>query len=87
MKLDVKAAAFSWAVLWGACVFSVALAHLFCGNYGQHFLEFLASIYPGYHATRSVPELLLVTAYALLDGLIGGAIFGWLYNRFVKPAA
>ncbi len=52
----------------------------------MHFLAFLASIYPGYHATRSIGEVLIVTLYALADGLIGGAVFAWLYNCFAKTA-
>lgn len=87
MKLDVKALALAWGILWGACVFLVALVNLCCGSYGQHFLEMLSSWYPGYHATRSIVELAIVTVYAVLDGLIGGAIFAWLYNRFVKSAS
>ncbi|HVU47719.1 MAG TPA: hypothetical protein VHD85_16430 [Terracidiphilus sp.] len=87
MKLDIKALALTFAILWGAAVLLVALINLCCGNYGQNFLEMLASWYPGYHATRNFVEVLIVTVYAIFDGLIGGAIFGWLYNRLVKPAA
>lgn len=86
MKLDVKALAIAWCILWGGCVLAVSLANLACG-YGQHFLNLLSSFYPGYQATRSLGEALLVTVYALADGLIGGAILGWLYNCFVKKPA
>ncbi len=65
-------------------VLVVALANLICGSYAQHFLELLASFYPGYHATRSIGEVVIVTLYAIADGLIGGAVFGWLYNRLAK---
>lgn len=87
MKLDLKAMALTWAILWGAAVFLVALVNLICGCYGQRFLEMLASGYPGYQATRSIVEVLIVTVYAFFDGLIGGAIFAWLYNRLAKPAS
>ncbi|MGA2205554.1 MAG: hypothetical protein ABSG10_02375 [Terracidiphilus sp.] len=87
MKFDVKAMALSWAILWGAAVFLVAFVNLICGSYGQHFLEMLSSGYPGYHATRNIVEILIVTIYAFFDGLIGGAIFGWLYNRLAKTAS
>ncbi len=87
MKLDIKALALACAILWGAAVFLVALVNLICGGYGEHFLELLASCYPGYHATRSIVEVLLVTVYAFFDGLIGGAFFAWLYNRLVKSAS
>lgn len=86
MKLNVKALAFAGAILWGGCVLLMGVANLIWGGYGGHFLEFLASFYPGYHAVRSGAEVLLVTLYALADGLIGGALFAWLYNAVAVKA-
>ena len=63
----------------GGC--AEGLANLICGGYGQHFLQTLSSFYPGYHATHSIGQVVIVTLYAMADGLIGGAVFGWLYNR------
>jgi len=83
MKFDIKAMALACAILWGAAVLLVGVANLICGNYGQQFLELLASFYPGYHATHSIVQVVIVTLYAIADGLIGGAVFGWLYNRLV----
>lgn len=87
MKFDVKALALAGAIMWGAIVLLMALVNLICGCYGQHFLEMLSSWYPGYHATRSIVEVLIVTVYAFFDGLIGGAVFGWLYNRLAQTAS
>ena len=87
MKIDTKALALACAILWGAAVFLVAMVYLICGCYGQHFLEMLSSWYPGYHATRSIVEVLVVTVYAFFDGLIGGAVLGWLYNRLARTAS
>ncbi len=86
MKFNVKALALACAILWGAAVLLVALANLICGAYGQHFLEMLSSCYPGYHAARTIVQVVIVTLYAIADGLIGGAIFGWLYNWLAKFA-
>ncbi|MGH9598437.1 MAG: hypothetical protein ACRD27_01125 [Terracidiphilus sp.] len=86
MKLNVKALAFAGAILWGGCVLLMGIANLIWAGYGVHFLEWLAAFYPGYHATRSFSQVVIVTLYALADGLIGGAIFAWLYNCFVKTA-
>ena len=86
MKLNVKALAFAGAILWGGCVFLMGIANLIWASYGVHFLNFLASFYPGYSATRSFGEVVIVTLYALADGLIGGAILAWLYNCFAKSA-
>lgn len=87
MKFDIKALALSCAVFWGAAVLMMGLANLIFPSYGQGFLEFLSSFYPGYHATHSIIQVVLVTLYATADGLIGGAIFAWLYNCFLKTAA
>lgn len=84
MKFSVKALALACAILWGVPVLLVALVNLGCSAYGQHFLEMLSSCYPGYHAARSVVQVVIVTLYAIADGLIGGAIFGWLYNWLAK---
>jgi hypothetical protein len=84
MKFNIKALAIACAILWGGCVFLVALVNLICGSYAQRFLELLASFYPGYHATHSIGQVALVTLYAIADGLIGGVVFGWLYNRVAK---
>lgn len=84
MKFDIKAIAITCAILWGGAVLVVGLINLICGSYGQHFLEMLSSFYPGYHAVRSIGEVIIVTVYAVVDGLIGGAIFGWLYNRLSR---
>ncbi len=84
MRFDVKALALSCAILWGAAVLLVALVNLANGTYGGHFLELLSSWYPGYHAARTVAQVAMVTLYAVVDGLIGGAILGWLYNSLAK---
>lgn len=84
MKFDIKAVALACAISWGGGVLLVGVANLICAGYGQNFLEMLASCYPGYHATRSIGEVAIVTLWAIADGLIGGFIFGWLYNRLAK---
>ena len=87
MKFDIKALALACAILWGGAILLVAVANLICGSYGQHFLEMLASFYPGYHAARSIAQVAIVTLYAVADGLIAGVVVGWLYNRLAKTGA
>ncbi|MGO9323498.1 MAG: hypothetical protein ACLP07_02970 [Terracidiphilus sp.] len=87
MKFNVKALALGCAILWGGAVLAVLLVNLGCTSYAQNFLELMASIYPGYHANHSVVQVLIGTLYATADGLIGGAAFGWLYNRIAKTAS
>jgi hypothetical protein len=45
----------------------------------------MSSVYPGYHATRSIAEVVVGTLYGAVDALIAGAVFAWLYNQFAKP--
>lgn len=87
MKLCVKSLALASGILWGVCVFFVGVANLIWSGYGVDFLHWLSSFYPGYNGGRSFGEVVIVTLYALLDGLAGGAIFAWLYNCFNKTKA
>jgi len=83
MRLGAKAMANAGAALWGLSVLAVGLVNLAQPNYGTAFLEGLASVYPGYHATASIGDVLVGTGYALLDGAVTGWLFAWLYNRVV----
>ena len=64
----------------------MGLTNLVWGGYGQQFLQIMSSVYHGYHATRSVAEVIVGTLYGIVDGLIGGAVFAWLYNQFAQPS-
>ncbi len=86
MKINVKALAVASAILWGLAMLGMGLANLIWSGYGQQFLQTVASVYPGYHATRSIAEVIVGTLYGAVDGLIGGAVFAWLYNQFAKPS-
>lgn len=80
MRFNVKALAITAGALWGACLFLVGLANLIWDGYGGGLLQLVASIYPGYHGAAGFGSVLVVTLYAVLDGAICGAVFGWLYN-------
>ena len=79
MKLNVKAFAFACSILWGLAIFLVTWwVILLDGAHGE--ITWLGHIYRGYNisATGSLIGLL----WGLVDGLIGGAVLAWLYNRF-----
>jgi hypothetical protein len=81
MKLNVRALAFSAALTCGIlAMLLTGLANLMWPSYGREFLQMMASVYPGYHATRSLGQVIIGTLYGLVDGAIGGAILAWLYN-------
>jgi len=87
MKLSIKSLALASGILWGVAMLGMGLANLIWANYGQLFLQMMASAYPGYHATRSIAEVIVGTLYGFVDGLIAGAVFAWLYNQFARPTA
>jgi hypothetical protein len=82
MRLSVKAFAIALGLIWGGGVACASLAHLAFPSYGSSFLELVSSIYPGFHAARSLGDALIGTIYALVDGATGGLMFAWLYNLF-----
>ncbi|MFZ0421078.1 MAG: hypothetical protein WAM04_23460 [Candidatus Sulfotelmatobacter sp.] len=86
MKINVKALAVASAILWGLAMLGMGVANLIWSGYGQQFLQTMASVYIGYHATRSIAEVIVGTLYGAVDGLVGGAVFAWLYNQFAKPS-
>lgn len=84
MKFNTKALALTSAILWGMAMLVTGLANLIWSNYGQGFLQTMSSVYPGYHATRTIAEVIVGTLYGVVDGLVGGAVFAWFYNQFAK---
>ena len=87
MRLSPKAFAITAAVLWGGCMFLTGLANLIYPTYGEHFLLTMSSVYPGYHATRTLADVLAGTGYGLVDGAIAGWLFAWLYNLIASKVA
>jgi len=80
MKLNPKALALTGGILWALATLLVGVPNLIWPGYGTEYLKFLASVYPGYHATGSVGDLVVGILYALVDGAVCGWFFGWLYN-------
>ena len=89
MTLSVRSLAIVSALLWGGGILFVGLVNLAAPSYGTAFLQCVSSIYPGFHDSRNLLDVLVGTGYALLDGAVGGALFGWLHNFFsggTRPA-
>ena len=81
MKLNTRAAALTFGLIWGGSVMAVAVTNIFRPQYGKRFLRMIASIYPGFHAEGTAKDALVGTAYAVADGAVGGVIVAALYNR------
>ena len=80
MRFSLKALAVVAALLWGGGVLFVGLVNLAAPSYGTMFLQCVSSVYPGFHNSRTFIDVLVGTAYALVDGAGAGLLFGWLYN-------
>lgn len=77
MKLNVRAFALTCALVWGLGLFCLTWwLILFEGATGEPTL--IGRIYRGY--SLSATGSLIGLAWAFVDGLIGGAVFAWVYN-------
>ena len=89
MRLNIRAFMLAFAILWATAVLLTGIANLFSSQYGTAFLQFMASIYPGYDASRTFGSVMVGTLYAVVDGAICGVAFAWLYNLLLvkgRPA-
>ena len=84
MKLDVKAMACTIGLAWGAAMLIAGVGGVISDGYGQAFLDAMASLYPGYHATSNFGDVIVGSLYGLVDGAVGGAAVAWLYNRLAS---
>ncbi len=78
MKLDIRAFALACGILWGAGIFLLTWWIIaFDGATGEATL--IGRLYRGY--TISAAGSFIGLVWGFFDGLIGGALFAWLYNR------
>lgn len=77
MKLSVRSFAFTCAIILGGGIFILTwwLIVLYRPS-GDTII--LSTIYPGYNV--SPLGSLIGLGYGIVDGLVCGAIFAWLYN-------
>jgi hypothetical protein len=87
MKLNIKALAMAFGLIWAAGILFVEVAHMIWPGYGAAFLQLIGSIYPGYRPGTGVGSVIVGTLYGLVDGGVGGACFAWLYNLCLPRTA
>lgn len=81
MQLNVRAFAVTCGLMWGfGLLFITWWIVLFEGATGA--VTLIGKVYRGYNLSLS--GSLIGFVWALIDGLIGGAIFAWLYNLIIK---
>ena len=80
MKLDVKACALAAGLIWGLGLFCLTWWIIaFDGSTRESTI--IGRLYRGYAITSIGSMIGMVWGFC--DGLIGGALFAWLYNRLV----
>ena len=81
MKLNIKAFALAFGLIWGLGLFCLTWWIIaFDGATGETTI--IGHVYRGFNISPMGSLIGLV--WALVDGTIGGAIFAWLYNSFVS---
>ena len=88
MKLNVKAFALTCGILWGIGLFVLTWwIIVFKGATGE--ITLIGRVYLGYSISPLGSIIGLV--WALVDGVVCGAVFAWLYNlvaaRLTAPKA
>lgn len=84
MKLSIVAMAIAAGLLWGGAILCVGLITLADPSYGVNFIQLTSSVYPWFHASRSIANVAIGTVDGLIDGAIAGLIFGLLYNALTS---
>jgi len=84
VQLSVRSFALTCGLFFAGTVAVVGGAGLGFPGYGRPVLDIFASLYPGYAADGTVADWLVGIAFALVDGIVGGGVFAWLYNRIAR---
>jgi hypothetical protein len=85
-SLSPRALAITAGFIWGACLLGVGGVHLLRPSYGVGFLDAMQSVYPGFHAARTMRDTLVGTGWGIVDGALGGFVFAWVYNLVAHVA-
>jgi hypothetical protein len=77
MKLDIKAFSLTCAIMWGIGL-PLVTWWVMAFDGPSTAPNWLSHVYRGY--TLTLTGSLIGAAWAFFDGLIGGAVFAWLYD-------
>lgn len=85
MQLSIKAFALACGILFAVWMLLAGIVAVMFPDWGTRFMDVVGAFYPGVGGV-AFGQVIVATLYALVDGLVGGAVFAWLYNRLVAPA-
>jgi hypothetical protein len=77
MKLNIKAFSLTCALVWGLGLFFLTW-WVIAFDGATRDVTIIGRLYRGYNISATGSVIGLV--WAFFDGLVGGAIFAWLYN-------
>ncbi len=83
MQVSPKALGLTFGTIEGLALFLFALTASSSG-YALEFVELVGTLFPSYEATTQGAFAGLI--WGFVDGLIGGALIAWLYNKFSSCA-
>lgn len=81
-KLDPKSLGLACGSTWAIGLILLAVFSMFHGTYGNTIIGITSSVYLGYD--NSIPGAVIGAIWGFIDAFIGGYVFAWLYNRFLK---
>jgi hypothetical protein len=84
MRLSVKALAITSGLVWGGAMLTCGLVNLAARPYGRRFLELMSSVYPGFHNSRTLGDVLVGAGYGFVDGAVAGSVIAAVYNQFAN---
>jgi uncharacterized membrane protein len=61
-------------------ILCVGLINSAVPSYGTNFIQMTSSVYPWFHASRTIGNVVIGSVDGLIDGAIFGVIFALLYN-------
>tara|TARA_B100001964_G_C14079341_1_gene529509 strand:+ start:707 stop:949 length:243 start_codon:yes stop_codon:yes gene_type:complete len=80
MKLNVRAIALASGIIWGGGIFLLAIFSIFFSTY-SNIIIFISNYYIGLDV--SFVGGLIGFVWGFIDAGVGGALFAWLYNKFI----
>ena len=70
MRINVKSVSLTLAMFVAMLMFVVGLVRLVSPDYGQAFVEVMASLFPGYTGPATFGQVIIGALYGALDGAI-----------------
>ena len=83
IKLNIKAFSLACGLIWGGGLFLLTW-WLIALDGPTHEITLIGRIYRGYAISPAGSIFGLI--WGFVDGLVGGAVFAWLYNLIARPA-